>query len=186
MFTSPPKKIIYCYGAYQDLYDKMQRDIPNIEFCNRLPSRDDLDSWNCACPGAKILVLDDLLQKAIKNADIVDLFIQFSHHIHYNVFFISQSLFANGMRCISLNTHYFLLMKQPRDQLQIKTLGRQIMPGDTAYFMSSYKQATQERYSYLLVDLHMEHPWEGGKQVYINGQGHMTKMAAMAINRKNL
>ena len=30
----------------------------------------------------------------------------------------------------------------------------------------------------------MEHPWEVGKKVYINGQGHMTKMAAMAINRK--
>ena len=30
----------------------------------------------------------------------------------------------------------------------------------------------------------MEHPGEGGKKVYINGQGHMTKMAAMAINRK--
>ena len=32
----------------------------------------------------------------------------------------------------------------------------------------------------------MEHPWEWGKKVYINGQGHITKMAAMAINRKNL
>ena len=31
----------------------------------------------------------------------------------------------------------------------------------------------------------MEHPWEGGKKVYTNGQGHMTNMAAMAINRKN-
>ena len=30
----------------------------------------------------------------------------------------------------------------------------------------------------------MEHPWEGGRKVYINGQGHMTKMAAMAINRE--
>ena len=30
--------------------------------------------------------------------------------------------------------------------------------------------------------LHVEHPWEGGMKVYINGQGHMTKMAAMAIN----
>ena len=30
----------------------------------------------------------------------------------------------------------------------------------------------------------MEHPCEGGKKIYINGQGHMTKMAAMAINRK--
>ena len=32
--------------------------------------------------------------------------------------------------------------------------------------------------------LHVEHPWEGGMKVYINGQGHMTKMAAMAINSK--
>ena len=30
----------------------------------------------------------------------------------------------------------------------------------------------------------MEHSWEGGKKVYINGQVHMTKMAVMAINRK--
>ena len=30
----------------------------------------------------------------------------------------------------------------------------------------------------------MEHPREGGKKVYINGQDHMTKMAATAINRK--
>ena len=34
--------------------------------------------------------------------------------------------------------------------------------------------------------LHVEHPWEGGTKVYINGLGHMTKMAAMAINSKNL
>ena len=30
----------------------------------------------------------------------------------------------------------------------------------------------------------MEHPCEGGKKVYINGHGHMTKVATMAINRK--
>ena len=34
--------------------------------------------------------------------------------------------------------------------------------------------------------LHVEHPWERGMKVYINGHGHMTKMAAMAINSKNV
>ena len=29
-------------------------------------------------------------------------------------------------------------------------------------------------------------PWQGGKKVYINGPGHMTKMAAMPIYGKNL
>ena len=31
----------------------------------------------------------------------------------------------------------------------------------------------------------MEPPWEVGKKVYINGTGHMTKMAAMLIYGKN-
>ena len=31
-----------------------------------------------------------------------------------------------------------------------------------------------------------EPPWEGGTKVYINGQGHMTKMAAMPIYGINL
>ena len=30
----------------------------------------------------------------------------------------------------------------------------------------------------------MEPPWEGGTNVYINGPGHMTKMAAMPIYGK--
>ena len=32
----------------------------------------------------------------------------------------------------------------------------------------------------------MEPPWERGTEVYINGPGHMTKMAAMPIYGKNL
>ena len=32
----------------------------------------------------------------------------------------------------------------------------------------------------------MQPPWQGGKKVYINGPGHMTKMAAMPIYGKNL
>ena len=34
--------------------------------------------------------------------------------------------------------------------------------------------------------VHVEHSLEGRMKVHINGQGHMTKMAAMAINSKNL
>ena len=33
---------------------------------------------------------------------------------------------------------------------------------------------------------YMEPPWEGGTKIYINGPGHMTKMAAMPIYGKNL
>ena len=33
---------------------------------------------------------------------------------------------------------------------------------------------------------YVEPPWEGGTKVYINGPGHMTKMAAMVKTFKNL
>ena len=33
---------------------------------------------------------------------------------------------------------------------------------------------------------YMETPWEGGTKIYINGPGHMTKMASMPIYGKNL
>ena len=33
---------------------------------------------------------------------------------------------------------------------------------------------------------YVEPPWEGGTKVYINGLGHMTKMAALRIYGKNL
>ena len=35
-------------------------------------------------------------------------------------------------------------------------------------------------------EFYVEPPWEGGTKVYINGPGHMTKMAAMPIYGKNL
>ena len=31
---------------------------------------------------------------------------------------------------------------------------------------------------------HVEPPWEGGKKIYIDGPGHMTKMAIYGINLK--
>ena len=34
--------------------------------------------------------------------------------------------------------------------------------------------------------IYVEPPWEGGTKVYINGLGHMTKMAAMPIYGENL
>ena len=32
IFTTEPKKFIYCYGVYQRLYDDMKATIPHIEF----------------------------------------------------------------------------------------------------------------------------------------------------------
>ena len=111
------------------------------------------ESWAAVEPGHKVLVLDDLMQRAVKDPDIADLFCQFSHHLNFSTIFVAQNLFADGMRCLSLNTHYFILLKNSRGVLQVQTLGKQILPGQLPYFMDAYRKATEPKYEYLLIDL---------------------------------
>lgn len=157
MFSSEPKQIIYCYGVYQSLYDEMKRAIPHINFFENIPTRDDLEAWNSTEPGPKILILDDVLQRAAKSVDVADLFCQYSHHLNFTTFFLVQNLFGNGkqFRTISLNTHYFIIFAQPRDSIQIQTLGRQIAGfSQVKYFMSAFLKCTESRFGYMLIDVH--------------------------------
>ena len=155
IFSSKPKQIFYCYGIYQSLYDDMKTNIPNIHFFSGVPTREDLESWG-ADSSHKILILDDVLQRAAKNIDVADLFCQYSHHLNFSSFLLTQNIFANGkqFRTISLNTHYFIMFKSQRDQLQIQTLGRQMFPSMTRYFNDAFSKATEKQYGYLLIDAH--------------------------------
>lgn len=154
MFTMIPKKIIYCYSTYQSLFDDMKEHVENIEFFEGLPTKDDMDMWTMETD-FKILVIDDLAQKASQSVDIVNLFTIYSHHHNFSVFFVVQNLFTGGkyFRTISLNSHYFVLFNNQRDKLQIQALAKQMFPGETHYFMDAYRKATNKKYSYLLVDV---------------------------------
>lgn len=154
MFTAIPKKIIYCYSTYQPLIDEIKKHVINVDFFEGLPNKEEMDVWAME-PGFKILVIDDLAQKASESIDIVNLFTIYSHHRNFSVFFVVQNLFtgAKYFRTISLNSHYFVVFNNQRDQLQIQTLAKQMFPGETKYFMDAYKKATRKKYSYLLVDI---------------------------------
>lgn len=72
------------------------------------------------------------------------------------VLFLLQNIFPPGkyMRTISLNAHYIILFKNSRDEQQVKTLGKQIFPNQSKFFMNAYKKATDIPYSYLCVTLY--------------------------------
>lgn len=89
MFSKNASKIIYCYSTYQDLYDKMKKEVKNIEFFKGLPSKEDMDLWSIES-NFKILVIDDLALRASQSVDIVDLFTIYSHHHNFSVFFCSS------------------------------------------------------------------------------------------------
>ncbi len=54
---------------------------------------------------------------------------------------------------MSLNTHYLVLFKNPRDALQVATLARQMYPGQNKFLSESFNDATLKPYGYLLIDL---------------------------------
>ena len=86
---------------------------------------------------------------------IVNLFTKGSHHRNLSVSYIVQNLFhqGKGNLSISLNSHYLVLFKNPRDRLQILTLAKQMYPAQTAWFMEQYDDAVQRPFGYLFVDL---------------------------------
>jgi len=82
------------------------------------------------------------------------------HHTNCSVIFITQNLFHNLSiyRTISLNTDYFVIMKNKRDLKQIRTFGQQLCPDKPTWVIDSYYKAIEQPYSYLLIDCHMKTP----------------------------
>ena len=54
---------------------------------------------------------------------------------------------------MSLNAHYMVLFKNPRDAVQVATLARQMYPGRSKFLAEAFKDATDKAYGYLLIDL---------------------------------
>lgn len=101
----------------------------------------------------RLVIIDDMMRES--DESVVDLFTKHSHHLSASVIFICQNIFHRnkGQRDISLNSHYIIAYKNPRDRSQITSLARQISPGNTAYISEIFNDATSAPYGYLLLDL---------------------------------
>jgi len=135
-----PLKILYCYGAYQDIFSQL----PQIEFHEGLPDLELLTART-------LLIIDDLMSEADQR--VTDIFTKHSHHRDVSVMFLTQNLFYKCARTMNLNAHYLVLFKNPRDASQIAYLARQIFPLKSKFMIESYEDATADPYSYLVVDL---------------------------------
>ena len=147
MIEPPPTRIVYCYGEYQQLFDKYRR----VEFKQGLPDLSDFDGVE-----PTLLLVDDLMCEA--DESVVRLFTKGSHHRNISVIFLVQNLFHKNkyIRTISLNSHYMVLFKNPRDASQFASLARQMYPNKSTFAVEAYKDATRDPYSYLFVDLRPE------------------------------
>jgi hypothetical protein len=154
MFTKKPVRIFYCYGAWQNAYEKLKQ-LEYVTLHEGVPTRAEMEEFTYDRKPT-LLVLDDLMAKIIKDPDVQHYVTIMSHHNNIGIILIMQSIFPQGKcaRTISLNCHYMVLFNNRRDVNQIKVLGRQIMPRKTDFFNDSYSKAVKLPYGYLLVDIH--------------------------------
>lgn len=101
----------------------------------------------------RLLILDDMMREA--GSDVIDLYTKYSHHLNISIIFISQNFFSSGKgrRDLSLNTHYIVCFKNPRDKQQIAFLARQIYPENSKFVQEAFIDATSKPYGYILFDL---------------------------------
>ena len=148
----PATHVLYCYGIHQDLFDEMERTIPNFYSKHGLPSADEIDEFT-RDKRHELIIIDDLMHEVMKNKDMELSFTQGTHH---SVILITQNLYPGGKhaRTIALNTWYMLLLKNLRDITQVGILGRQLYPGKSKGFLKAYEDAlSSDEYGYFLVDM---------------------------------
>ena len=140
----PPTKIVYSYGEWQPAF----KDLPgHVQLTEGMPELPDYSQE------PMLLIIDDQMDQVDKT--VTRLFTKGSHHRNISVMYIVQNLFDKNKehRTISLNAHYLVLFKNPRDGSQITHLAKQMYPGKVKYVQDAFIKATTEPYGYLLIDL---------------------------------
>ena len=149
MMKPIPDHIVWYYGEWQPIY----ATIRGVEFVEGLPDIGALDPQK-----RHLVIIDDLMSETDER--ITSLFTKKSHHRNISVIYIVQNVFHKGKenRTISLNSHYIVMFKNPRDASQITHLAKQMYPGNVKYMQEAFYDATSDPYGYLFIDLKQDTP----------------------------
>ena len=152
LFRNPLGKILWCYGIHDANLQNILHS-KGYKTLRGLPKEQDIEPYS-------ICVLDDLLSESESSKEVTNMCTRAAHHKPCFVIFISQNLFPGGKeaRTRSLNTHYYVIFKNPRDKLQFEILARQISPRHSKDLISVYEDATRNPHGYLFIDFTQECP----------------------------
>ena len=146
------EKIIWLYGEYQPAYMELSTKFPHILFIEGIP-----ENFNEYIDPKfrNLIVIDDLMSETGNDKKVTNLFTKGSHHRNLSVILLLQNLFYNGKesRTISLNAHYIVLFKNPRDNTIVTSLAKQMYPGKIKFLQEAFRDATKLPYHYLFLDL---------------------------------
>ena len=75
-----------------------------------------------------------------------------SHNRNCSCIFIVQNLYFQGKKArdISLNAHYYVIFRNPGDQLQVQNFARR--RGQYKMIMNAYKDFCSQKHSFIIID----------------------------------
>lgn len=146
MFNVAFKKVIFYYSEWQPLYEDLSAF---VDFRQELPLMEN----HPAGQGPALVIIDDFLEEIKSHGkELLKFYIKGAHHRDLSIFFLSQALFPDGMRQLSLNAHYIVIFKTSRDLAQIRTFALQVDPQHWRALLEAYQDATQLGHTYILFD----------------------------------
>jgi Adenovirus IVa2 protein len=148
LFDPPPREVLYCFGEFN-----MQ--VPHIEKLDRVKVQagPPTDEQISKLKSPALVILDDLLA-SIDSRWLNDAFTKKSHHRGYSIVLVTQNLFEKSIKIPRLNAMYIILTRAPNSLLSIRNLGAQLFPHQLPFFLDAYKQATKDKYGYIMLDMH--------------------------------
>lgn len=152
LYSSPPNVCFYFYNQKPPKHHALSSLISG--FYEGLPSMSFLEQMYKTYGPNCTVIIDDQALNVTK--EVSELFSVGSSRYEANIIFITQNLFGKvkGSRDISINCTYLVVFKNPRDGASIMHLFRQFAPQAIKAHQSIYKDATQDPYSYLMLDCH--------------------------------
>ena len=164
LVSSPPlNMIVWFYGAQQhEVFSELDKTMQvlgqRIEFVHGLPKEKTIQELVNEWSGQrKLIVLDDLMEKASNRDDVAALFTH-GRHENLSVMFLTQNFFhkSKHARDMSLNIDYAVLFKNTRDPSMVMHLGQQM--GNVKFLKEAYRSATKDPFSHLFIDMRSDTP----------------------------
>ena len=127
------------------------------------------DIYDRITPDTKhLLIVDDQMEEAGSSQTLQNLFTKGSHHRNLTIIYLVQNMYNAGtnQRTVSLNTHYNVVCKNPRDARQFRCLASQMHPSDFYYRIGAFPDDPAKPHGYLALDHHLK--TDNGKRVVSN------------------
>ena len=123
-YFHPPNSMTPERNAY---YRRLTASIQGMECVEGLPNIADLTDL----PGKKLLIIDDLYDKAVNSEQMQELMVVHSHHSDISLFFTSQNYFNQGRFSKTFLRNYTdtILFDAKTERLVLEIISRQLFPG---------------------------------------------------------